>query len=319
MAIYTEKYRPKTRKDIIGHEEIVSKIFSMVDTGNLTHCIFEGRPGVGKTSCALVIGREIFGENFLSNFLELNASDERGIAVVQGQVKMFAMTSPLNANFKIIFLDEADMLTKEAQTALRRTMEYYSDSTIFIFGVNDISRIIEPLISRCEVFHFGSIPKIKIANRLSTIYKLESGREVDVKGFDALIKIAEISNGDLRKSINQLQAFMCTGKDLDAFNVVNLAFGKQINYGEKIVEKIGSGSFIEARKVFQEALEYGYTERYVLDLIYLTIRDSNIDYGKKAKIIEVLAETDYRLTLGINGGLAMDNLLMKMIGEKINV
>ena len=137
LAIWTEKYRPKTFEEVIGQKEIVSRVQALVETQNLPHLLFAGPPGVGKTTLSLVIARSMFGDNWKSNFLELNASDERGIDVIRVKVKDFARTRALgNVPFKIIYLDECDALTKEAQQALRRTMENYTQTTRFILSCN---------------------------------------------------------------------------------------------------------------------------------------------------------------------------------------
>lgn len=309
MTILTEKYRPKTREDMVGNKEVIDKILAMVNTGNLTHMIFEGSPGVGKTTLAKLIGRTLYGKDFKANFLDLNASDERGIAVVQGNIKTFAKGMPFGFKFKICFLDEADMLTKEAQTALRRTMEDYSESTIFIFSVNHLEGLIEPIQSRCQTFRFGPINKVEMAERLRQIWQTETGAHADV--LDAFVKIAEQANGDMRKAVNRLQLFIASGKPLTPENVDQV---KLSDYGKKVCESLKTGRFLESRKILQEALEMGYSERYILDLMYIDARDDTLPFDKKAYAIEQLAETDYRLTQGINSRLAMDNLLMKLIG-----
>ena len=154
--IWVDKYRPKKFSDIVGQEYFVKRIKSFLESKNLPHLLFAGSPGTGKTTTALVIARELYGENSLKgNFFELNASDDRGIDVIRNQIKEFAKLKSLaDVPYKIICLDEADSLTKEAQQALRRTMERFSSSCRFILACNEMSKIIDPIQSRCVIFKF---------------------------------------------------------------------------------------------------------------------------------------------------------------------
>ena len=310
MSLLTERFRPKTREEIVGNKETLDRLFNMVKTGNLTHCILEGFPGVGKTTVALVIARQLFGEFFRSNFLELNASDERGIEVVRNQIKTFAKTSPLNATFKILLLDEADQLTPEAQQALRRTMETYSGICRFIFSVNNLEKIIDAIRSRCETFRFGPIPVSDMALRLCYIYEQEKGTS-SVNVASAMQKIAEYSHGDMRKAINHLQLLLASGEELTEASVDSI---KPINYGKLIFDSLQKGRLLEARKHLQTALELGYKEDYIIELLHNSyIDDLTLDSNTKAEAVFNLCETDFRLTQGVNAMLAMDNLLYQLL------
>ena len=128
-SVWTEKYRPKSFKEIKGQDKIVSRVEAFVKQQNMPHLLFAGPAGVGKTTLALVVAKVLFKDDWQSNFLELNASDERGIDVVRNKIKDFARTKAIsNVPFKVIYLDECDSLTKEAQQALRRTMENYTNT-----------------------------------------------------------------------------------------------------------------------------------------------------------------------------------------------
>ena len=162
-TIWTEKYRPSTFAEIRGQQEIIEKVEAFVKSGNMPHLLFSGPAGVGKTTLSLVIAKQLFGENWRENTLELNASDERGIDVVRVKVKDFARTKAIgNVPFKLIYLDESDALTKEAQQALRRTMENFTKTCRFILSCNYSSKILDPIQSRCAVFRFKPLSESEI-------------------------------------------------------------------------------------------------------------------------------------------------------------
>ena len=200
--IWIEKYRPKILNDVAGQDEIVERLKAYVKSHNVPHLMFAGPAGTGKTTCALALAKELFGETWKQNFNELNASDERGINIIRGKIKDFARTAPIGkADFKIIFLDEADSLTNDAQSALRRTIEKYTHICRFILSVNYSSKVIEPIQSRCTVFRFSPIKPDDIKKYMRKIATKEK-LEITPDGLDTLIFIAK---GDMRKAINILQ------------------------------------------------------------------------------------------------------------------
>jgi replication factor C subunit 2/4 len=192
-----------------------------LQSNNLPHLLFYGPPGTGKTSTILALARDLFGPNLIKNrLLELNASDERGIDVIREKVKLFAKISVSGGKdaegtsttgsgdypcppFKLIVLDEADSLTTDAQTALRRLMEQYARSTRFCLICNYVSRIIDPLTSRCAKFRFKPIAEAAGITRLSDICQAE---KVNVQDDHVLRELLSISNGDLRRAITLLQS-----------------------------------------------------------------------------------------------------------------
>jgi len=197
--IWTEKYRPSRFEEVVGQQEILKRTRSLVQALNIPHLLFAGPSGIGKSTLALIIVKELFKDTWGDNYLELNASDERGIDVVRQKVKDFARTKALGTvPFKVIFLDEADALTKEAQQALRRTMENYTNTCRFILSCNYSSKIIDPIQSRCVVFRFKILEKKDISEVIRRIAERESLKISD----EAVEALYEISEGDCRKAIN---------------------------------------------------------------------------------------------------------------------
>ena len=214
QEIWIEKYRPKTLDDVAGQQSIIERLKAYAKTKNVPHMIFAGNAGTGKTTSALALSKEIFGkETWKQNFHELNASDERGIGIIRGKIKDFARTAPLGeTSFKIIFLDEADSLTSDAQAALRRTIEKYTHNCRFILSVNYSSKIIEPIQSRCAMFRFKPLKEDDIKQYIEKIGKNEKLTITD-DGLEALVFIAK---GDMRKAINILQVGASLNKKITA-------------------------------------------------------------------------------------------------------
>ncbi|MEK6968964.1 MAG: replication factor C small subunit, partial [Nanoarchaeota archaeon] len=194
-SIWTEKYRPSTFEEVKGQKEIVEKVKAFVKSKNMPHLLFSGPAGIGKTTLSLVIAKELFKEGWRQNTLELNASDERGIDVIRVKVKDFARTKAIgDAPFKLIYLDESDALTREAQQALRRTMENYTKTCRFILSCNYSSKIIDPIQSRCAVFRFKPLTKEEITEVIIRITKEEQGevqQALNPEIVDALYDVCE--------------------------------------------------------------------------------------------------------------------------------
>lgn len=207
---WVEKYRPKSVKDVVHHERLKQVLKGAEKTGDLPHLLFHGPPGTGKTSTILALSRTLFGEaNLKERVLELNASDERGLDVVRDKIKTFSKVSLSShencPSFKLVILDEADTMTADAQSALRRTMETHSVMTRFCLVCNYVSKIIAPLASRCAKFRFSTLTSESMKGRL--LYICEREHIIFQRcSRDVLDAIFKSSRGDMRSAVNLLQA-----------------------------------------------------------------------------------------------------------------
>jgi len=312
-ALWTEKYRPKTLDEIVDQEEIVSRLKEFVTRGAMPHCLFAGPPGTGKTTAALCLSHDLFGERFQDVFMELNASDERGIDVVRTTVKEFArMASLSQVPFKILVLDEADNMTNDAQAALRRTMEKYTETCRFILCCNYSGRIIEPIQSRCALFRFTPLPELKIVEHLHSIAKRE-GLKVTDSGLKSVVEVAE---GDLRKGINTLQAAASMSKGITeeaVYQVVGRA--KPTDVHEMLTHAM-KGDFIKAREELRQLLvKYGLSGSEIVRQIHSEIFRLPVPEKKRISLIEAVGEIDYRLVQGGDEEIQLSALLAKLASD----
>jgi replication factor C small subunit len=308
FSIWTEKYRPKLLKDVVDQKHVVERLKSFVREGRIPHMIFAGPPGTGKTCCAIAIAREFFGENWKQNFLELNASDERGIDVVRNKIKNFARTRSIGSDFKICFLDECDAMTSDAQNALRRLMEMYSDVTRFILSCNYSSNIILPLQSRAVVFRFKSLSKENVFEYLERIVKGEKLK----RDKEALEVLYEISEGDLRKATNILQASAVLGKKITKDAIYEVAAQAEPKEVIEMINHALDGKFTDAREVLKELLlKRGISGQDIIKEISNQLYKLDISDNAKIDLVEKVGESEFRINQGGNEQLQLEALLAK--------
>ena len=311
--IWIEKYRPQTLDDIHGQEAIVERLQSYIAQDDVPHLLFSGPAGIGKTTAATAIAREIYGEdNWRGNFLELNASDQRGIDVVRDRIKGFARSS-FGGDFRIVFLDEADSLTDEAQAALRRTMEQFSDNTRFILSCNYSSKIIDPIQSRCAVFRFSPLSDEAVGGMVREIAAAE-GIEVTDEGVDALVYAAD---GDMRRAINSLQAAATTGDVVDEEAVYAITATARPEEIESMVTDALDGDFARARSTLDVLLtETGMAGGDVIDQLHRSVWEFDLSEREAVRLMERIGEADYRIAEGANEQVQLESLLAALsLGE----
>lgn len=310
-TIWIEKYRPQKLADIVGQDEIVERLSSYVKSGNLPHLLFTGSAGVGKTTAAVTLAREFFRDSWQMNFRELNASDERGIDVVRNQIKQFARTTPLgDATFKILFLDEADALTTDAQAALRRTMESYAQTCRFILSCNYSSKIIDPIQSRCAIYRFKPLGPEAVREEVRRIASRE-GLTITDGAMDAIVYIAQ---GDMRKAINALQGAAIINPTIDekrVYSITSTARPEEIN---ELLTLSLSGDFDGAESLLAQLLhERGIAPNELINQMYRALLKREMPRDLKVKLIDHLGEADFRLSEGANSDIQMEALVARFV------
>jgi replication factor C small subunit len=308
--MWAEKYRPKSLNKIINQKEIVDRLQSFVKAKNVPHCIFAGPPGTGKTTAALCLAKDLYGKGYREHLMELNASDERGIKIVRETVKTFARTRSIGEiPFKILILDEADNMTSDAQQALRRTMERFTETCRFIMIANYSGKIIEPLQSRCAPFRFSYMSQEDQDRYLRHIIEEENVKILD-EGYDAIF---EVSEGDLRKATNTLQAAASMGKVIDpetVYSVIGRANPADVN---EMIKTAMKGDFLEARKKLREMiLKYGVAGSDIIKQIHTEIFRSMLPDSWKVTLSEAVGEADFRLVQGADVEVQLSALLARM-------
>lgn len=314
--VWTEKYRPKKLDDIIGQDIIIKGLKSYVKSKNMTNLLFSGPPGVGKTAAAISLARELFGDIWTYNFMELNSSDERGINIVREKIKNFARSSTIgDAQYKIIFLDEADALTIEAQSALRRTMEKYTNICRFILSCNYSSKIIEPIHSRCVVYKFARLSDNAIIEKIYQIADVENL----VVSPGAILAIKYVAQGDMRRTINTLQAAAMIDRNIDADMVYKTAATAKPEDITDLILLSLEGNFLMAHAKLEFLLnDQGLAGEDLTGQIYKEIFNINIPDKLKVELIDHVGEIDFRLSEGADERVQLGTLISKFILYGIN-
>lgn len=312
-AIWTEKYRPKTLADVIGHETAVARLEKWLEAdlgdgsgGGLAHSLFAGPPGVGKTAMLTAYAHELYGDDWRANLREFNASDDRGIDVVRDDIKEWCRTNPAgDAPYKIVFLDEADQLTKDAQAVLRRVMEQFADTTRFVLSCNYPNQIIDPVQSRCAMFY---ISRLKESAMLEVVETVVYGEDIDADNA-AIDAVVQAADGDARRAINTIQMSVTDG-ELRADHVRSVTGVVDDQLVFEICRQALRGELDEAMTRFDvELLKQGANYQLLVKAMFRAIRRLDLPPDARVKCIDLLATTDERLRSGLNPHVQFHNLL----------
>jgi len=302
---WVEKYRPRSITDVAYQDEVVSVLKKSLSGSDLPNLLFYGPPGTGKTSTILAAARDLFGDIYRERILELNASDERGIQVVREKVKTFAQLTASGKRpdgvpcppYKIIILDEADSMTKDAQSALRRTMEKSGRSTKFCLICNYVSRIIEPITSRCAKFRFKPLAREILMKRLDLICEQEKVK-VSEDGMEAIVLTSE---GDLRKAITSLQSCARLKGDVEIAkdDVYEISGVIPEKYLEGLLEVCQLNSYDRVQGFVDDMICEGFSGHQLINQLHDHVVANNcLTDSQKSTICEKLAVSEHCLLEG---------------------
>ncbi|KAG4147700.1 hypothetical protein ERO13_D05G238900v2 [Gossypium hirsutum] len=307
---WVEKYRPQSLADVAAHRDIVDTIDRLTSENRLPHLLLYGPPGTGKTSTILAVARKLYGSQYRNMILELNASDDRGIDVVRQQIQDFASTQSFSfgakSSVKLILLDEADAMTKDAQFALRRVIEKYTKNTRFALICNHVNKIIPALQSRCTRFRFAPLDPIHVTERLKHVIQAER-LDVPDCGLAALVRL---SNGDMRKALNILQSTHMASQKITE-EAVYLCTGNPL---PKDIEQISywllNESFAESfKRVSETKTRKGLALIDIVREVTMFVFKIKMPSDVRVQLINDLADIEYRLSFGCNDKLQLGSLI----------
>ena len=314
---WVEKYRPQDLDDVVGQDHIIQRLKQYINEESMPNLMFPGPAGVGKTTTAIALAKAMLGEYWKQNFLELNASDARGIETVRKDIKSFCRLKAVGAPFRIIFLDEVDNMTKDAQHALRREMEMYTKTSSFVLSCNYSSKIIDPIQSRCAIFRFAPIKGHQVIKRLEIIAKAEKVNYAP----GTLESIVYFAEGDMRRAVNILQSTSSMGEEVTeetVHDVVSKAKPKDVR---RIVNLALDGDFMGARDLLREVMVVqGTSGEDMVTQVYQEVSkmamDDLISSENYINLVEHIGEYDFRIREGANPRIQLEALLTKFLPKE---
>ncbi|KAG2363257.1 P-loop containing nucleoside triphosphate hydrolase protein [Suillus spraguei] len=304
---WLQKYRPVTLDDVVSHKDITTTIVKFIEKNRLPHLLFYGPPGTGKTSTILAVARRIYGAGYKKQILELNASDDRGIDVVREQIKQFAETRTLfSQGFKLIILDEADMMTQQAQAALRRVIEQYTKNVRFCIICNYVNKIAPAIQSRCTRFRFSPLPIAEVEKRVNGVVEAERVN-LTQDGKKALLKL---SKGDMRRALNVLQACHAAYSSIGETEIYNCTGNPHPSDIETIVNSMLSDEFTTSYQMISAMkTERGLALQDLISGAYEYVETIEFKSQARVYLLDFLATTEHRLSTGGSEKMQLSALL----------
>lgn len=304
--IWVEKYRPETLDDIRGNEAVINRMKDYVSDDSMPNLLLAGKQGIGKTAATLAFVKDKYGDDWQNHFLQLNASDARGIDTVRNEIKGFAKLSTVsNHQFKIVFLDEVDNMTRDAQPALRRVMEDYHDRTRFILSCNYPNKLIDPLQSRCSVYYLSPLSETEMFDLLKDIANTEA---LDYKD-DQLERIARIADGDARTAIHTLQTSVQNGIVQDV-NLDALSAFPEYDEVHQIVDKALIGDH-DCMSELDAIIARGIDAQSLCSMLLTVVKDIEVPEDVRMKLIDSVGECEWRILNGANPNVQFNAFLAK--------
>lgn len=307
---WVDAYRPETLDEIVGHDAVVARMESFVDDPAMPNLMFAGRQGIGKTAIVQAFAKAKYGDDWAQRLLELNASDERGIETVRNRIKDFARTGSGQYDYKIVFLDEADQLTSDAQPALRRTMEDYSDTTRFVLSCNYPGQIIDPIQSRCAIFRLTPLNDEQVQ---TVVQRVIDGEGLDVEP-KAAQKVAEVCRGDARHAIHTLHACVLDDELTYDEAAEMLATVDYDTIGD-IVDQMLDGEYDDAMQALDDdVLKLGAADDQILEAFVYVVKTHDAFTGDAlVKAMDAVGRADQRLRDGANPHIQYHALLSNLV------